>query len=316
MLATFLQRLIGAITVLVFVSVFVFLVIHLAPGDAAEIVAGDRASDEQLEAIREELGLDDSLIVQFGRWAGGVLQGDLGDSLVSGRPVIDSIADAAPATLSITALAVALSVFIGVSAGTIAGLNRGTVIDRAVTVVTSVALAMPSFWVGMLLVGAFALERSWLPATGYSPISDGVGEWLQHIILPALALATATIAEVARQTRGGVVDVMSRPYIRTARSRGVTGGTLVRRHVLRNSAIPVVTVLGLQAGRLLGGVVVVEAVFGIPGLGTLGISAVQRRDLPLLQGYILFVATVVVVVNTVVDLSYMWINPRTRTEHS
>ena len=316
MLVTVLQRLIGAITVLVFVSVFVFLVIHLAPGDAAEIVAGDRASEEQLAAVREDLGLDDPLIVQFGRWAGGVLRGDLGDSLVSGRPVVDSLMSAAPATLSITALAVAMSVVFGVTAGTLAGLKRGTVVDRVVTVVTSVALAMPSFWVGMLLVGAFALERSWFPATGYAPLSDGVGEWLQHIILPAVALATATIAEVARQTRGGVVDVMARPYIRTARSKGVSGAALVRRHVLRNSAIPVVTVLGLQVGRLLGGVVVVEAVFGIPGLGTVGISAVQRRDLPLLQGYILLVATVVVVINTVVDLSYMWINPRTRTERA
>ena len=172
---------------------------------------------------------------------------------------------------------------------------------------------MPNFRLAMLLVSIFALTATWLPATGYADIAQGFGPWLSHVILPATALGLATAAELARHTRGCVADVLTRPYVRTARARGASGVWLVRRHILRNASIPVVTVLGLQAGRLLGGVIVIEAVFGISGLGTLAINSVLQRDYPVIQGYVLFSAVIVVLINLVVDLAYGWINPKVRT---
>lgn len=306
------RRLGGGLLVLWLVSVLTFLMIQLVPGDPAEVIAGDNASVADVNRIREQLGLNRPMIEQYVSWLGGALHGDLGNSLFTNRPVTTTILDAAPPTLWLAITAIVLAVIIGVGAGVIAGLRQGTWIDRLVSTVATLGIAMPSFWVAMLLVSVFALSLKWLPATTYVPLENGFGPWFSHILIPALALGLATSAELARHTRGCVADVLTRPYIRTARSRGSSTTRLVRRHVLRNAAIPVVTVLGLHTSRLLGGTIVIEAVVGISGLGSLAVNSVLQRDYPVIQGYVLFCAVVVVVINLVVDLAYGWINPKVR----
>jgi peptide/nickel transport system permease protein len=309
---TLIRRIAAAVVVVLLASLLVATMVHLVPGDAAVIAAGENATPEQVETVRERMGLDQPVYRQFADWLGGVVQGDFGVSSLSGRSVWESIAQALPATLSITIVATLIAIVVGVSLGGYAGMRRGRLSDRIASLLTTVGIAMPSFWVGMILVSFFALDKGWLPATGYAPLSDGVGEWLQHVILPATALGLAMTAEIARQTRSGVIGVMEQPYIRTARAKGAPSSGLIRRHVMRNAAIPVVTVLGLQIGRLLGGVIVVEQVFGINGLGTLAVNAVNRRDFPVLQAYVLLTTIIVVGLNLLVDLSYSWINPKVR----
>jgi peptide/nickel transport system permease protein len=309
---TLIRRIAAAVVVVLLASLLVATMVHLVPGDAAVIAAGENATPEQVETVRERMGLDQPVYRQFADWLGGVVQGDFGVSSLSGRSVWDSITQALPATLSITIVATLIAIVVGVSLGGYAGMRRGRLSDRIASLLTTVGIAMPSFWVGMILVSFFALDKGWLPATGYAPLSEGVGEWLSHVILPATALGLAMTAEIARQTRSGVIGVMEQPYIRTARAKGAPSSGLIRRHVMRNAAIPVVTVLGLQIGRLLGGVIVVEQVFGINGLGTLAVNAVNRRDFPVLQAYVLLTTIIVVGLNLLVDLSYSWINPKVR----
>lgn len=308
-----LTRLGGGAIVLWLVSLLTFSLLQLVPGDPAELVAGDNATPQRVAEIRTQLGLDEPLLSQYLSWLSGVVHGDLGSSVFTGDPVTEAILRAAPATLSITFVALLVAVVLGVPAGVLAGLRQGGPLDRAVSLLATVGIAMPGFWVGMLLVLVLSLGLGWLPATGYAPIGDGLGEWLSHIAIPAVALGLATAAELARHARGCVADVLEKPYIRTARARGAGSAWLVRHHVLRNAAIPVVTVLGLQAGRLLGGSIVIEMVCGVDGLGTLAINAILQRDFPILQGYVLLAAAIVVVVNLVVDGTYSWLNPKVRT---
>jgi peptide/nickel transport system permease protein len=307
------RRVASLLIVVWLVHLLTFALIRLVPGDAAELVAGERATPEQVAAIRTGLGLDQPLLVQYGESLGGLLGGDLGRSLFSGQPVGEMMLDAAPATLSIAIMALLLATAFGVTGGVLAGLRPGRWTDRAMSTINALGIAMPSFWAGMVLVTFFALVNPWFPATAYEPISEGLGPWLRHVLLPSVALSLAVGAEIARHTRGGVVDVLEQPYIRTARARGASGWWLVRHHILRNSAIPVVTIIGLQTGRLLGGTVVVEAVFGISGLGSLAIDAVLQRDYPVIQGYVILSALVVVLANLLVDLAYVRINPKVRT---
>jgi peptide/nickel transport system permease protein len=307
------RRLASAVLVVWLVHLLTFLLIRLVPGDPAQLLAGDRATPDEVARIREQLGLEDALIVQYVRSLGGMLRGDLGESMFSELPVTQLLMDAAPATLSVALLALLFAAVFGVGAGVLAGLRQGGWTDRIVSTVATVGIAMPSFWIGLVLVTLFALVNPWFPATGYSPLAEGPGTWLHHLILPAITLGLAVAAEIARHTRGGVADVLAKPYIRTARARGATGAGLVRGHVLRNAAIPVVTVLGLQTGKLLSGTVVVEAVFGISGLGTLAVNSVLERDYPVLQGFVMFAAVVVVCANLLVDIAYGWINPKVRT---
>lgn len=304
------RRIAAAAIVLFLTSLLTALMLNLVPGDAASLAVGQNASAEEVEAVREELGLNDSFVTQYLSWIAGVFQGDFGVSYISGRPVIQSLLEAAPVTLSLALLTMLVSTVTGVLLGAVAGAKRGTVYDGAAGILATVGLAMPSFWIGLILVSVFALAVPIFPATGYVPMSQGVGLWFTHLILPAIALGTTTSAEVMRQTRSGVAEVLDRPYIKTAHAKGVSGLPLMRRHVSRNAAIPVVTVLGLQFGQLFGGVIVVEKVFGIPGLGTLAIDAVLARDIPVIQGYILITAFIVVVVNLLVDFSYRFIDPK------
>jgi len=309
-----LRRIAGGIVVLWLVSVIAFLLVALLPGDAAEAIAGQNATPEDVQVIRERLGLDKPLFVQYWSWLFGVLAGNFGTSLRTGEPVTALILQAAPPTFSLALLAMIIALLISIPAGTIAAFNRGGWADRVISTFATVGIAMPSFWILMLLIIVFAQLVRWLPATGYEPLSDGLWPWLSHLLLPATALGLAVAAEMARHTRGCVIDVLNRPYIRTARARGASGGWLVRHHVFRNASIPVITVLGLQIGHLVGGAIVVESVAGIPGLGTMAIAAIFQRNYLTIQGFVLLMGTIIVVANLLVDLAYTAINPRVRAE--
>lgn len=307
-----LHRLLGGVVVLWLVSVLAFLLVYLVPGDAADVAAGENASPEQVAEIRAQLGLDRPILAQYVAWTGQVLRGDLGNSLFSGTPVLELMLQVAPVTLSLTVVALIVAVLLGVSLGSLAASRRGSWLDGVVTSFSILGIAMPSFWVAILLISIFAITLGWFPATSYVPISEGFAPWAAHVLLPGTALGLASAGVVARQTRGAVIDVLERPFVQSARARGASGWWLVRRHVLRNAAIPVVTILGLQTGNLLGGAIVVETVAGVNGLGALAVTAISRQDFPIIQAYVFVSAVVVVVVNLAVDVTYGWINPKVR----
>ncbi|MFD2415503.1 ABC transporter permease [Amycolatopsis pigmentata] len=306
------RRLVSGVLVLVGVSILAFSLVHLLPGDSANAIAGEFASPDQIENVRTQLGLDKPIVVQYFTWLTSVLHGDFGTSLWTSRPAKDMVLDAVPATLSIALVSLLISTVLGLFFGTIAALRRGSWVDRGVTFCAGLGISMPAFWVLLILFVPLSILNRWFPAVGYAPLSAGFWPWLSHILLPATALAVAHAAELSRFTRGAVMDVLSTPYIRASRSRGASGWRLVRTHVLRNAAIPVVTVFGLQIGNMLGGVIVVETVAGINGLGLLAVNAILNRDFVLVQAYVLFTAAVVVVINILVDLLYSAINPKVR----
>jgi peptide/nickel transport system permease protein len=310
---TIIGRRLGAAVVIFFmVSVFVFSLVLIVPGDPAIAVAGEYADPAYIEALREDLGLNDPLHEQYVRWLGSALQGDFGRSLISGEEVVSGLMVRFPATASLMVLSVGLALVLGIPAGLAAGLHPGSLVDRAVSLVATLGVAVPNFWLGLLLVMYFSLQLGWFPAVGYTPFTESPVDWLRGLFLPAVTLGTSGMAEIARQTRAGVVDVNRREYVRTAYANGLPERRVVGRHVLRNAAIPIVTVLGLQVAHLLGGSVIIETVFGIDGIGRYAINAVMQRDFPVVQGMVLFVTIVVLIVNLAVDLSYSAINPRVR----
>jgi peptide/nickel transport system permease protein len=312
MLKLIIRRVVGMLPVLLFVSFFIFLLIQLVPGDPAAVAAGENATPELIEATRQRLGLDQPFFVQYFSWLGSVLTGDLGTSLFSNQPNWESIATRIPVTASLALLSILWALVIGVALGVIAGLRSGSWIDKIATGLATLGISMPGFWVALLLVSIFALQSPVLPATGYSALSDGFGPWLSHLLLPSIALGVATAAEIARQTRAAVRHVLNQDFVRTAESKGLKAHVVVGKHVLKNAAIPVVTVLGLQAAHLIGGAIVIEQVFGIPGLGTLALNSILQRDFPLLQAFVLVITIFVLVINLLVDLSYGFFNPRVR----
>lgn len=306
------RRLLGIIPVLLVVSLLAFSLVELVPGDPAVVAAGDNASAELIQQTRERLGLDEPFFSRYAEWLGNVVTGDLGTSLFSSQPTWDSIVARIPVTASLAVLSLIWALLIGLTLGIAAGLRPGSWFDRATTALATLGISMPSFWVGLLLVSLFSLQNPIFPATGYAPLSEGVGTWLSHLFLPSIALGAATAAEVARQARAGVIQVMEQDYIRTAEAKGLPPRAVVGKHALKNAAIPVVTVFGLQAAHLIGGAIVVEQVFGIPGLGTLAVNSIIQRDFPLLQAFIVVTTIFVLVVNLLVDLSYGLFNPRVR----
>jgi len=306
------RRLLSVIPLLLLVSILVFLLLELVPGDAARTVAGENATEEEIEETRERLGLNDPLPVRYVRWLGNAVTGDLGTSLYSSESVVSLIWQRVPITLSLAVVSFVIALGFGLTFGLLAGVKPNTWVDRTVSSISALSMALPPFVVGLFLVLFFAVERSWFPATGYAPVADGVGEWLRHLILPAIALATIPAAELARQTRGALVDTMGRDFIRTARAKGLRRRRVIGKHALKNAGIPIVTVIGLQAARVLSGAVTVEFIFAIPGFGSLAVSAVNLRDLPLIQGIVLTSAIAVIAVNLVVDILYGYFNPRLR----
>nr|WP_254925629.1 MULTISPECIES: ABC transporter permease [unclassified Rhodococcus (in: high G+C Gram-positive bacteria)] len=312
MLIFMVKRILAAIPVLFIVTILSFSMIHLIPGDAAVVAAGDAATAEQIAATRSQLGLDENIVVQYFGWIGNLLTGDLGTSLLSSHRNIDAILEALPVTLSLAFVALSWSLVVGVLAGVFAGLRRGTWIDRTLTGLTTLGISMPSFWLGLLFVTFFSLQLRLFPATGYSPLSDGFIAWFAHLALPAFALGTVTAAEIARQARAGVIDVLERDYIRTATAKGLPRWKVVVKHTAKNAAIPVVTVFGLQAAALVGGAVIIEQVFGMPGLGSVALKAILERDFPVIQAFVVVITLFVLLINLAVDISYAYFNPKVR----
>ncbi|OLT10388.1 hypothetical protein BJF79_26160 [Actinomadura sp. CNU-125] len=313
MLKLLARRLITTVPALLGVMLVALLLVELMPGDPAAIMAGEDATPEAIAAVRADLNLDDSLFERFGSYVWGVLHGDLGRSPGSGTPVWDRICEALPITLSIGLVAMVFAVLIAIPAGTLAALRRGGLADRAVTAVAAVIQAVPPFVVGLALIIFFALQRAWLPTGGYAPLGEGVGTWLRHLLLPGLALALLAAAELARQTRGSMVDTFEQDYIRAIRAKGLRERWVIGKHAAKNAATPVVTVLGLQVGHILGSAVVVELIFGMNGFGSLAMNAVLTRDVVLIQGVVLISGIGVLLANVVVDIAYGYFNPKVRT---
>ncbi len=312
MLGYIIRRLGSTVLVMGIVGVFVFLLLHLSPGDPAAIVAGDNATPDQIAQIRERLGLDDPLPVQFVRWFGGVLQGDLGISIFSNEPVAKLIGERLEPTISLSLTTIVFAVVIAVSFGVLAAWRAGTLIDRALMGFSVLGFSVPVFVVGYLLIYLFSINLGWLPVQGYAPIADGFGPWIQRLILPTIALGLAYVALIARITRTSMLEVLSEDYIRTAKAKGVATRPMLLKHALKNAGVPIVTVIGIGIALLIGGVVITETVFNIPGVGRLVVDAIAKRDYPIIQGVILLFSGVYVLVNLLVDLSYSFLDPRIR----
>ena len=299
------RRLLATLPVMTVVAVVVFLLLRLTTGDPAAIIAGDNATSQDVAAIRSKLGLDRPIVQQFGIWIGSVLRGDLGESFFFKKQVSELIAERVEPTLL---LAVTLAVPLGV----LAAWRRGTWIDRAVMGLSVLGFSVPVFVIGYVLIYLVAIQLGWLPVQGYQRLADGFAGFIQRLILPSIALAIIYVALIARITRTSVLEVLNADHVRTARAKGLGDLTVLFRHVLRNAAVPIVTVIGLGVALLIGGVVVTESVFSIPGLGRLTVDAVLARDYPTVQAVILLFSVVYVLINLVVDLSYTFLDPRIR----
>jgi len=307
-----LRRLLASIPVVILVGVMTFSILHIAPGDPAVLMAGEEATPADVEAMRVALGFDKPFIVQFGKWSGRLLQGDLGTSIFSQHTIVSLMKPRIEPTLSLAIIAISLSIIIGVPMGVLAAWNQGSFVDRGVMVFAVLGFSIPVFWLGFLFIWAFAVKIHLFPAVGFVSITDGVFPFLRSITLPALANAIPYSALVARMTRSTMVEVMQEDYIRTARAKGLTERVVNVRHGLRNAAIPIVTVVGLVFAGLVGGAVVTETVFAIPGLGRLLVDGVVRRDYPIVQAMLMVVAVSYVFVNLAVDITYAFLDPRIR----
>jgi peptide/nickel transport system permease protein len=312
MLAFVVRRLASTVLVMGLVGVFIFLLLHLSPGDPAAIIAGDNATPEQIEAIRTGLGLNDPLSLQFARWAARVLGGDLGISIFSNVPVSTLIGQRIWPTLSLALTTIVLAVTLAIAAGVLAAWKAGGWIDRMVMMLSVASFSMPVFVVGYLLIYGFAIELRWLPVQGYAALTEGLWPWLRHLILPSIALGLAYVALIARITRTSMLDVLAEDYMRTARAKGVATAPMLLKHALKNAGVPIITIIGIGIALLIGGVVVTETVFNIPGIGRLVVDAIAKRDYPIIQGVILLFSGVYVIVNLLVDLSYTLLDPRIR----
>jgi len=302
----------ATIPVMGVVAIAVFALLHLTPGDPAVIIAGDYATADDIARIRGKLGLDQPLATQMAIWLGRVVRGDLGTSIFSGLPVTTLIQQRAEATISLTLLAMFISVGVGVPLGVLAAWRRGSWIDRVVMVIAVSGFSMPVFWLGFLLVWVFAIEAHWLPVQGFRPIGDGVGPFLRHLVLPALTLSVIYLALIARMTRASMLGVLDAEYIRTAFAKGLAPRRVLIRHALKNASLPIVTIIGIGFALLIGGAVVTESVFALPGLGRLTVDAIVRRDYPVIQGVVLLVSGVYVLINLTVDVLYVVLDPRIR----
>lgn len=312
MLGYILRRILAVIPVMLLVAVFVFLLLRLTPGDPAAIIAGDMATPAQLERIREAMGLNDPLHIQFVTWVGQLLRGDLGVSLISNTPVATMVADRIAPTLSIAVLTIVMSVAIAVPMGVLAAWKHRSMADYAVMTFSVLGFSVPVFVIGYLFILVFSLQLSWFPVQGYTPLSSGLGGFLSNAFLPALTLSTIYVALIARMTRANMLEVLGEDYIRTARAKGAPEHTVLFRHALKNAAVPILTVIGTGFALLIGGVVVTETVFNIPGVGRLTVDAILARDYPVIQAMILLTSFLYVLVNLLIDLSYSLFDPRIR----
>jgi len=312
MLSFLARRLLALLPVLLVVAVVVFLILRLTPGDPAAVIAGNSATNEDIDRIRVQLGLTQPLWTQFGLWAWAVLHGDLGYSFYLNQPVTGLIAQRLEPTLSLALGTLLLSVLVALPLGTLAAWRLGAWPDRLLSGFSVAGFSVPVFVVGYVLIYLFAVQLHWFPVQGYRRIGEGFAPWAQHLVLPWFTLATVYVALIARITRASVSEALTEDYIRTARAKGLRESTVLIRHALANAAVPIVTVIGLGVALLIGGVVVTETVYAIPGLGSLTVDAVLNRDFPVIQGLVLFFSVLYVGVNLLVDLSYLVLDPRIR----
>jgi len=309
-----LRRVAALVPLLLLVTFIVWGLLLLIPGDPAQSLVGDSATPEQLAAVRAKLGLNDPWYERYASWLRDVVRGDLGTSLFTSYKVREAIVERLPVTLSLVGCSFVLSMLIGISSGVFAAVHKGKFADRLLTIGTSVGVAVPNFWLGLVLLTFLSAKLGWFPAGSYVPITENPGQWLHHVALPAITLALAAAAEVARQMRASMVDVLQRDFVRTHRARGMPMRVIVGRYGLKNALMPVVTVAGLQVARLFGLSTIVEQIFNLQGVGQLAVDSVFKRDVPVIQGIVLMVTLVVVLTNLAVDLSYGYLNPKVRDE--
>jgi ABC-type dipeptide/oligopeptide/nickel transport system permease component len=304
MLTLFARRLLLSLPTLFGVLVVVFLLLYVAPGDPVQAMVGERADAETIARLRAELRLDEPLLSQFAHYAGGILRGDLGRSYITNRPIVDDIAERFPRTLLLASAAMLLATLSGVTIGVLAAIRPNGWFDRIALAVTYVGISFPVYWVGLLLIVLFAVTLRWLPASGYGDA--------KYLVLPALALGSRSIAYLARVTRSAMLETLGADYVRTARAKGLAERSVITGHALRNALIPVVTVIGLDFGAYLTGSILTETVFSWPGIGRYVVQAISRRDLPAVQGAVLFLSVVFVLVNLITDVAYQRVDPRVR----
>lgn len=305
-----LRRIINMIPTLLIVAIIVFLITRMIPGDPAAVMLGPQASVQKIEALTEQLGLNEPLYVQFFDYISNLLKGNLGDSLAYNQPVIDLIKDRFPNTVVLAISALLIAIMIGVPAGMIAATRQNSLLDYAVTTVSLIGVSMPVFWLGVMLVLFFSVNLGWFPATGMGSMEDGIGKYVSHLILPSITLATIPMAQFARITRSSMLEVISQDYVKTARSKGLAEFFVIGKHAFKNALTPLLTVLGLQVSSLLGGAVLTETIFSWPGMGLLIMNAIDKRDFVVVQGTVLFIALIFVVVNLLIDILYKVVNPK------
>jgi peptide/nickel transport system permease protein len=304
------RRLVTTVPVLLFVSVAVFLMVHLTPGDPVKLMLGEDAGPEAVAALQKDLGLDQPLVVQYGRWLGHVLTGDFGRSIRTNQPVSEAILTRLPVTLELAVLAMLFAVAVGLPTGILAAIKRNSPIDTASTTVALLGISLPSFFVGILLILLLAQEYRLLPPSGYVPLREDPVQNLKLMIMPALALGAALAGILSRMMRSSLLEVLGTDYIRTARAKGMNDRRTIVGHALKNALLPVVTVLGLQTGALLGGAILTETIFALPGIGRLIVDSIFARDFPMVQGVVLFLALVRIASNLLADITYVQLDPR------
>ncbi|WP_291297950.1 ABC transporter permease [Elioraea sp.] len=312
MLAYIARRVLATIPVMLIVAFFVFSLLYLAPGDPAAVIAGDQATPQDVERIRASLGLDRPFVVRFGEWLWRIMQGDLGVSIFTNLPVSHMIAQRIEPTTSLMLITITLAILIAVPMGVMAAWKAGSWIDRGVMAFAVFGFSVPVFVTGYLLAYIFALQLEWLPVQGYTPLSQGFWPFLENLILPSIALGSIYIALIARITRATMLEVLAQDYIRTAKAKGLGSRGILFLHALKNAAVPISTVIGIGIALLIGGAVVTESVFAIPGLGRLTVDAILRRDYPVIQGVVLLFSFIYVLVNLGIDLLYTVFDPRIR----
>ena len=312
--AKIIKKLLMMIPIVIMVSIILFLLLKALPGDAAMVAGGEFAADADIEAAREAMGLNKPLYVQYLDWLWGILHGDFGVSLLTGSPIVDKIVQRFPATMELAILSMIFAILIAVPLGIVSAVYRNSVWDTLSSILSVIGIAMPSFWLGMLLIILFALTLGWLPASGYTPFFEDPLKSLRYMILPAFSIGASFAATTMRQTRNALLEVLDQDYMMTAKAKGLPGHIIIWKHALRNALIPVVTVVAMQTGKLFGGAVIAETVFVIPGLGSEIVGSIVKRDFPTTMAMIMIVAVIVIFINTFIDILYGFIDPRVGKE--
>lgn len=312
MIRYIIKRILGILPVLLGISIVVFFAVRLIPGDYATITLGTQYTEKAAAALREKYGLDQPLVYQYLLWLKGILTGDFGFSYISNQPVLSLLISRLPVTLELTVLSLLMAVLVGVPMGYWAACKRNKLPDSLVTVTGLLGISIPNFWLGTMMILLFSLKWKWFPSGGFTPLSDGLGANLRSMVLPAIALGMAVSAVVMRSSRSAMIEVTDQEYMKMAKAKGLSGIPLITRHGVKNTLVNVLTILGLQAGSLLGGSVVIEQIFSLPGIGSLALQSINNRDYLVLQGTVLFIAVMFVLINLIVDLLYCIVNPQIR----